>query len=180
MELVSVAAVAENGVVGADGGVPWRYPADVEQYRARVADAPVALGRPTFESMRSNPAGRARVVLSRTERSHDDPDAYHAGGVAEAVSVARSLDAGTLFVLGGATVYALFQPHLDRMVLSRVEGTYAGDAFYPEYDPAEWTLVERTPYDGFAVEALRRRGDPEPVPDGDTGQEATGRRHATE
>jgi dihydrofolate reductase len=168
VQLVSVAAVAENGVVGADGGLPWHYPADVEQYRARVADAPVALGRPTHESMRSNPAGRARVVLSRTERSHDDPDAHHAGGVAEAVDVARSLGAETLYVLGGASVYALFQPHLHRMVLSRVEGTYPGDVFYPEYDEADWVLVARTPYDGFAVEELRRRGDPEPVPDAET------------
>ncbi|MFB6183962.1 MAG: dihydrofolate reductase [Haloarculaceae archaeon] len=156
-ELVAVAAVAENGVVGKDGELPWAsLPADKRQYRERVADAPVILGRRTFESMRGDLPGRVQIVLSRTERAYAVDTAVHAGSVEEALDVARSLDAETVYVLGGAAIYALLQPHLDRMLLSRVPGTYDGDAYYPEWDADEWTLVFETPFEGFTLEEWRR------------------------
>jgi dihydrofolate reductase len=156
MELVSVAALTDDRVVGRDGGVPWNLPADVDQYRERVAGEVVALGRSTFESMRTELPGRAQVVLSRTERAYAEPTAHHAGGPGEAVSVAESLGAGRLYVLGGAAVYEAFQPSLDRMVLSRVHGDYEGDAYYPEWDAPAWDLVAETPRDGFTIEEWER------------------------
>lgn len=153
-----MAAVADNGVVGEDGEIPWpSIPADRRQYRARVADHPVALGRRTFESMRDDLPGAAQIVLSRTEREYDVDTAYHAGSVDEAVAVATSLDADRLYVLGGGAIYELFQPHLDRMVLSRVPGEYEGDTRYPAWDEREWELVETTDYEGFTLEEWARR-----------------------
>jgi dihydrofolate reductase len=72
--------------------------------------------------------------------------------VADAVAVATSLDAGVAYVIGGQDIYDLFQPHVDRMVLSRVHGTYEGDRFYPEWDEADWDLAETTDYDRFTLE----------------------------
>lgn len=158
MELVSVAAVADNLVIGRDGELPWdSLPEDKQQYRARIADAPVILGRRTFESMLDDLPGRAQIVLSRTEREYDIETAYHAGSVEEAVDIAASLGAETAYVIGGADVYALFQPHLDRMVLSRVPDEYDGDAYYPEWNPDDWELVDETPFAGFTVEEWERR-----------------------
>lgn len=153
MELVSVAAVAANGVIGRDGEIPWEnIEADTGQYRERVADAPVIMGRVTFESMVDSLPGTAQVVLSRSERTFDVETAHHAAGVEEAVAVVESLDAGRAFVIGGAGIYRLFQQVVDRMVLSRVPGEYDGDAFYPEWDADEWTRVETVQYDEFTVE----------------------------
>jgi dihydrofolate reductase len=153
MEVVSVAALAENNVIGREGSLPWpSLPADRHQYRARVADSPVALGRVTFESMREDLPGRAQIVLSRSDREFDAETAHHARSVDEAVALAESLGAETLYVLGGAEVYALFQPSLDRMVLSRVPGEYEGDARYPEFDESEWHLADATDYEGFRLE----------------------------
>ena len=158
MELVAVAAVAENGVIGREGELPWpRLPEDKRQYRERVADAPVVLGRRTFESMRDDLPGRAQIVMSRSARTFDVPTAHHAASVEEAVEVAAALGADVAYVLGGAATYALFQPHLDRMLLSRVPGTYAGDASYPDWDRDDWELVDETPFDGFVLEAWVRR-----------------------
>jgi dihydrofolate reductase len=158
MELVSVAAISENLVVGADGGIPWEsLPEDHEQYRARVADNPVILGRRTFDSMRDDLPGRAQVVLSRTDREYDIETASHAGGVEEAIDRARALDADTVYVLGGGAIYALFQPYLDRMVLSRVPGEYEGDTAYPEWEKGEWKLVSEEPYERFTLEHWKRR-----------------------
>lgn len=158
MELVSVAAVAENGVIGDDGELPWpSIPADRRQYRDRVAGHPVILGRRTFESMREDLPGSVQIVLSRTERTHDVPTAHHAGSVEEAVAVAESLGADRAYVIGGAAIYELFQPHVDRMVLSRVEGSYGGDRRYPDWDEADWRLVEREHHDRFTLEVWERR-----------------------
>ena len=158
VELVSIAAVAENGVIGRDGELPWdSIPADKAQYRARIADEPVIMGRRTFESMREDLPGRAQIVLSRTEREYDIETAVHAGGVEAAVERAKSFDADTAYVIGGGGIYELFQPHVDRMVLSRVEGTYEGDTFYPEWKEDEWELVGEQPYDRFTIEEWRRR-----------------------
>mgnify|MGYP002760581643 FL=1 len=153
MELVSVAAIADNRVIGADGDLPWpSIPADKQQYRGRIADDPVILGRVTFESMLDELPGTAQIVLSRSEQAFDVPTAHHAGGVDDAVAVAESLGADTAYVIGGAVIYDLFQPHLDRMVLSRVAGEYDGDAFYPAWDDADWQLESTSEYDRFRLE----------------------------
>lgn len=153
MELVSVAAVADNGVIGDGDEVPWHLPEDVAQYRERVADSPVILGRRTFEMFEDLP-GAAQIVVSRTERDWDSASVFHAGGVDEAV--AESLGADRAYVIGGSAVYELFQPHVDRMVLTRVPGEYDGDSYFPEWDEADWRLVEETPYENFTVETWER------------------------
>lgn len=158
MDLIAVAAVAENGVIGEDGELPWpSIPADRRQYRERVADHPVVLGRRTFDSMRDDLPGSSQIVLSRTEREYDDvPTARHARDVDDAVAIAESLGADRAYVIGGAAIYALFQPHVDRMVLSRVEGAYEGDRRYPDWDESDWRLVEREPHDRFTLEVWER------------------------
>ena len=155
MELVSVAAVADNGVIGDGDEVPWHLSEDVAQYRERVADLPVILGRRTFEMFEDLP-GAAQIVVSRTERDWDSASVFHAGGVDEAVAVAESLGADRAYVIGGSAVYELFQPHVDRMVLTRVPGEYDGDSYFPEWDEADWRLVEETPYENFTVETWER------------------------
>ncbi len=163
MELVSVAAIADNLVIGRDGEIPWEsLPEDKRQYRARIADAPVILGRRTFDSMREDLPGKAQIVLSRSVSEFGIDSASHAGDVAEAISVAESLDAETAYVIGGAAIYGLFQPHLDRMFLSRVPGEYDGDAYYPEWDSEEWEIVSETPYDNFTLEEWTRRSRSNP------------------
>lgn len=158
IELVSVAAVAENGVIGRGGELPWEsIPADKAQYRALIAGSPVILGRRTFESMRDDLPGRVQIVLSRTERSYGVETAVHADDVETAIEQVRSLGADTAYVIGGGVVYELFQPHVDRMVLSRVHGSYEGDTCYPEWDEDDWELLEETEYDRFTLEEWRRK-----------------------
>lgn len=157
MELISVAALSENFVIGKDGEIPWEsLPEDRKQYRKRVADDPVILGRKTFESMLDDLPGSAQIVMSRSESSFDPETAVHARTVEEAIAHATSLGAETVYVLGGGKIYALFQPHLTGMALSRVPGEYEGDSFYPEWNPDEWELVAETPFDGFTLQEWRR------------------------
>jgi dihydrofolate reductase len=153
MELVSVAALTADHVIGDDGELPWpSIPADKKQYRARIADAPVILGRRTFESMLDDLPGAAQIVLSRSDRTFEVDTAVHAAGVDEAVEIAARYGVDTAYVIGGAGIYELFQPHLDRMLLSRVPGEYEGDSYYPAFDESAWTLDSETEYEGFTLE----------------------------
>jgi dihydrofolate reductase len=153
MELVSVAALTDDRVIGKDGELPWpSIPADKKQYRARIADAPVILGRRTFESMLDDLPGRRQIVLSRSTQSFEVDSAVHAAGVDEAVDIAAADGADAAYVIGGAVIYELFQPHLDRMFLSRVPGEYEGDSYYPEFDESDWVLVSETEDEGFTLE----------------------------
>lgn len=158
LELISVAAVAENGVIGREGELPWQsIPADKQQYRNRIADSPVILGRRTFDSMRENLPGTTQIVLSRSRSEFAIESARHASGVDDAVDFAESLDAGRAYVIGGAGIYNLFQPVVHRMVLSQILGEYEGDTYFPEWDRDDWTVVESTTYDEFTLEKWARK-----------------------
>ena len=153
MELVSVAALADNRVIGDDGELPWpSISADKRQYRERIAADPVILGRRTFDSMRDALPGSHQIVLSRSRDAFDVDSASHAADIAAAIEVADSLGGERAYVIGGGGIYQLFQPHVDRMVLSRVHGSYAGDTYYPEWDDGEWALEAETSYDRFTLQ----------------------------
>lgn len=157
MEVVSVAAVAENGVIGEGDQLPWQLPQESQRYRERVADDPVAIGRRTYE-MFDDPPGRVQIVLSRTERDWDADSAVHAGSVGDAIALAEAHGSDVLYVLGGSAIYELFLPAMDRQLLSRVHGEYDGDAHYPSFDPEAWTLVDETPFEGYTLEEWVRAG----------------------
>jgi len=159
MELVSVAALADNRVIGDDGELPWpSIPADKQQYRGRIAADPVILGRRTFDSMREDLPGSHQIVLSRSVDAFDVDSAHHAGGVEEAIEIADSLGTEQAYMIGGGVIYDLFQPHVDRMVLSRVHGSYEGDSHYPEWDEDAWELDEETAYGRFTLQEWVRVG----------------------
>ncbi|WP_418284187.1 dihydrofolate reductase [Halorubrum sp. DTA46] len=164
MQLVSVAALAENRVIGRDGEVPWDHiEADVRQYRERVAGSPVILGRRTFDSMRDDLPGARQIVVSRSVDAIDVPTAAVADGVEAAIELARETVAEgdypdeTVYVLGGGAIYELFQPHVDRMALSHVHGAYEGDTRFPAWDDDEWAVDSETAYDRFTLREWVRR-----------------------
>lgn len=153
MKLISIAAVAENDVIGQDGELPWQsVPADKRQYRDRIADSPVILGRRTFDSMRDDLPGTTQIVLSRSESAFDVESAHHASGIDDAVATVESLGSDHAYVIGGTGIYDLFQSVIDRMVLSRIPGEYDGDTYFPDWGTDDWTAVDHTPYDDFTLE----------------------------
>ncbi|MFW6436184.1 MAG: dihydrofolate reductase [Halococcoides sp.] len=155
LEVVAVAAVAENGVIGDGPTLPWDLPHEVRQYRTRVAEETVAIGRRTFE-MFDDPPGAHRIVLSRSTRSSPDPTVTYVSSVEAAIATARERNTGTLFVLGGAAIYRAFLDRCDRLLISRIHGSYEGDATFPEIDETVWTLVRETPQEGYTLETYCR------------------------
>lgn len=139
--LTLVAAVADNGVIGNAGDIPWRIPADFAHFKALTLGHVLVMGRATYESIGRPLPGRTTVVLTR------DP-----GWSAEGVLVAPSLDQaleratdlpGEIFVAGGAAVYAAALDRAQAQVLTEVHLSPEGDTRYPEFDRSHWIETRR-------------------------------------
>ena len=139
-----VAAVADNGVIGNDGDIPWRIPEDFAHFKALTMGHVLVMGRATYESIGRPLPGRTTIVLTR------DP-----AWTAEGVLVARSLDAALelasridpeVFVVGGAAVYAQALDRADAQVLTEVHLSPDGDTHYPEFDRTQWSEIRREPH----------------------------------
>lgn len=143
MILSLVAAVADNGVIGVDGGLPWHLPDDLRYFKDLTMGHPVVMGRRTWDEVDRPLAGRRNVVVSR------DPT-FRGGGAEVVPCLARALDAleaedgsergGEVFVIGGGQVFALALPRADRIYLTRVHARPEGDTYFPEVDFAAWRL----------------------------------------
>ena len=144
-----VAAVADNGVIGVDGDIPWRIPEDFAHFKATTMGHTLLMGRATYDSIGRPLPGRTTLVLTR------DPE-WSAEGVLVAGSLEAALDAadglpGDVMVVGGAAVYAeaLALGVADEQILTDVHQAPAGDTFYPRFDPAEWLATRRESFDGY-------------------------------
>jgi dihydrofolate reductase len=157
-----VAAVARNGVIGRDGGVPWRLPEDMHRFRELTMGHPVVMGRRTWESLpdRFRPLpGRDNVVVTR------NPDwaaqgADRAGSVEDALRLLERAE--TVFVIGGGEIYAAALPLADELALTEIDAEIEGDTRFPDWDRAAFEEVSResrVAEDGtpFAFVTYRRR-----------------------
>ncbi len=143
MKITLIAAVASNGVIGRDGGLPWHLPADLRRFKEVTRGHQVVMGRRTFESLPGPLPKRRNIVVTRQSvYSARGIDIAHSldEAIAMAESAATSSDE-TLFILGGAVLYAAALPIADRLVLTMVDAEVSGDTRFPEFDEAEWREV---------------------------------------
>lgn len=142
VEISLVAAVADNGVVGADGGMPWHLPADLAHFKQLTLGKPVLMGRLTWESIGKPLPGRRNLVLTR-DPGWQAAGAERVGSLDEAVGAIRKSGGTELMVIGGAEVYREALPRAARIYLTRVRAEPWGDTLFPELDPGEWREVAR-------------------------------------
>jgi len=152
--VVMVAAVADNGVIGLGGDIPWSIPEDLRHFRETTRGHTVLMGRRTFESIGHPLPYRTNVVVTRNpEWTAEGVFVVH--DVAEGIERARELD-GDVMVIGGGKVYAEAMPYADAQVLTEVHASPAGDTHYPEFDRSQWREVRREPHDGYDFVWLER------------------------
>lgn len=139
MRVSLVVAMAHDGVIGRDGGMPWHLPAELKRFRAITMGKPIVMGRRTHDSIGRALPGRRNIVLSR------DP-AYRA---AEGSEVFPSLDAALaaladceeVMIIGGATLYAEALPRATRLHLTEIDAELVGDTWFPAFDRDQWREV---------------------------------------
>ncbi len=129
-EVFLVVAVAANGVIGADGGLPWHIPADLKRFKALTMGKPMVMGRKTFESLPGLLPGRRHIVLTR-DRTWQAAGAEVTHDLADALAVAGE---GEVAVIGGAEIFALALPQARRIELTEVHAEMAGDTIMPALD----------------------------------------------
>lgn len=160
-----VAAVAENGVIGRDGGLPWRLPADLQFFKRLTSGHTIIMGRRTWDEIRRALPDRRNIVVSRNH-SLDLPGAERAPDLRAALALARQAGDSEAFVIGGGEIYRQALPMADRMYLTEVHSHVEGDTHFPSWDPAEWRVVneERFPPDARHPHAftIRRYDRSEP------------------
>jgi len=147
MLLTAVVAVADNGVIGREGGLPWRLSSDLALFKATTLGKPVIMGRKTWDSLPIKPLpGRTNIVLSR-DGSFEPAKALVCETFSQAVQIAREQaaedEAEEVCVIGGAALFELALPKARRLYLTEVDAAVEGDVFFPPFDEADWTQVRR-------------------------------------
>jgi len=153
MDVVLVAAVAENGVIGRDNALPWRLKSDMAHFRAVTMGKPVVMGRKTFLSIGKPLPGRTMIVVSR-DRNFAARGVVAAPSLDAALAVARgdALRRGTdtIAIVGGADIYAQTLPLAARLFITEVRKHVDGDTVFPAIDRAAWRETARSRHEPSA------------------------------
>jgi len=138
-----IVAVAQNGVIGVRGALPWHLPGDLKRFKALTMGKPVIMGRKTWESLPRKPLpGRTNIVVTRNRSFHAD-GAHVVHTVAEAVETALREQPAEIAVIGGEAIFAAALPLAHRIHWTAVEASPEGDSFMPPHDRTVWQEVAR-------------------------------------
>lgn len=141
--IVLIVAVAENGVIGSGGGLPWRIPEDLKRFKALTMGKPCIMGRKTWDSLPKRPLpGRSNIVITRDPALRPE-GAKIAHSVNEALALARAENPDEIMVIGGEAIFAAALPLADRIELTEVCASPDGDCFMPKFDLTAWRQIRR-------------------------------------
>ena len=168
-DIIIIAAVAQNGVIGRKNDIPWRISEDFKHFKDLTLGSPCIMGEPTYRSLpdKSRPLpGRENVVLT-LDRGYRNPDVTIFYDFNDAISYVRATDVDKAFIIGGATIYRLGIDVADYMELTLIHRNFEGDVFFPDYDNSKWELMAASTKEAidrisdtqicFTYETLRRR-----------------------
>lgn len=148
LPLSLIAALGENRVIGVDNSMPWHLPGDFKYFKATTLGKPIIMGRKTWDSLGRPLPGRLNIVVSRqSDLQLEGAEVYPSLEAAVARAQEWALEQGVdeLMLIGGAQLYTQGLAHADRLYLTRVALSPEGDAWFPEFDAAQWKLVSDTP-----------------------------------
>jgi dihydrofolate reductase len=141
--IVLVLAMSDNGVIGDRGALPWRIPDDMKRFKRLTLGKPIVMGRKTWDSFPKKPLpGRTNIVVTR-DRSWRGEGAVVAHSFEEALTKARSENPSEISVVGGAEIYKAALPLADRVELTEVHITVAGDTHLPPFEKKTWRETAR-------------------------------------
>lgn len=143
-----IVAVAENGVIGRNGQLPWRMPTDLRQFRKLTLGKPIIMGRKTYDSIGKPLDNRDNIVVTR-QRGFTQPGIHVVSTIADALALGRSLAArrgvDEVMIIGGAEVFRAALPSTERIYLTLVHANPAGDTLLDALDPQIWRETARDP-----------------------------------
>ena len=155
-EIIAIAAVAANGVIGAGNDIPWRIPADWQRFKALTMGSVLIMGRKTYDSIGRPLPGRTTFVITRDRMWRGD-GVRAVPLLDEAIDQALRLDPPTIFVAGGGEIYRAAWDRLTGLEITEVDRKPDGEVTFPEIHPDEWVEIGREPHEGYSFVSYRRR-----------------------
>lgn len=153
MDIVLVAAIAENGVIGRGNALPWRLKSDMAHFRAVTIGKPVVMGRKTYLSIGRPLKGRTTIVVSR-DRTLAVPGVVVAPSLDAAMTAARGdalrRGSGAIVIAGGGEIYAQIMKQATRLAITHVHLRAEGEARFPPIDAREWQEIARSEHPATA------------------------------
>jgi dihydrofolate reductase len=155
-EIIAIAAVAANGVIGAGNDMPWRIPADWQRFKALTMGNVLIMGRKTYDSIGRSLPGRTTFVITRDRM-------WRADGVRAVLSLDEAFDQALLlnpqaiYVAGGGEIYRAAWDRLTGLEITEVDQDPAGEVTFPAIDAEDWMETGREVHDGYSFVSYRRR-----------------------
>ena len=147
MSLSIIVAVAQNGIIGRAGGLPWHLSADLRRFKQLTMGHTLIMGRKTHESIGRKLPGRENVIISR----QPGYDAEGCEVVGDWSAAEKRIDGrAEAFVIGGYQIYKLALPHAQRLYWTQVAADVEGDVRFPPLDWVDWQLVHDEPHEADA------------------------------
>jgi dihydrofolate reductase len=153
--IILIAAVAENNIIGRDGKIPWKISEDMKHFKELTMPHPVIMGRKTYDSIpkRFRPLPqRKNIVLSKTLSQENG--IYIAKTIEKALEFCGNQES---YVIGGQQVYEQFIPFAQGLELTRIHANFEGDAFFPKIDWRMWNEVNREDHEEYSFVTYERR-----------------------
>ena len=144
MQLSLIVALAENGIIGRDGELPWHLSADLKRFKRLTMGSAILMGRKTWESIGRPLPGRKSIVISRqADYEPGFDEVIVSPNLDDALAHARQHDAeqSEAFVIGGARIYEMCLPRTDQLYVTRVHAEVTGDVVFPGVNWDDWQLV---------------------------------------
>ena len=157
-ELVAIAAVARNGVIGAGGDIPWRISEDWQRFKWLTMGQVLVMGRKTFDSIGRPLPGRTTLVVTRNPAWRND-GVQVVSSVEAALRSAAAMAPKTVFVAGGGDIYRAAWDALTRLEITEVDAIPEGEVRFPHIDAGDWAETAREDRSGYAFVTYRRRSE---------------------
>jgi dihydrofolate reductase len=161
-QIIGIAAVAANGVIGADNDIPWRIPADWQRFKSLTTGNVLIMGRKTYDSIGRPLPGRTTLVVTRDRMWRGD-GVRAVPSVGEALDQAMLLDPKIIFVAGGGEIYRAAWDRLTGLEITEVDQHPGGAVTFPRIDPDEWIETSRERRNGYSFVSYRRRAQQSPT-----------------
>jgi dihydrofolate reductase len=155
LPLTFIAAVARNGVMGKDGGLPWDLPEDRAFFRDMTMGHAIIMGRRTWDERGEPLPGRRNIVVSRSG-AVSGTGREVVSTIEDAVILARATDPDP-YVVGGAEIFRLAFPQATKLLITEIDFDCPGDTFFPEFDRSEWRVTEKRRGDRVWYVTYQRR-----------------------
>ena len=143
MEIILIAAVSKDKVIGKQGGIPWKIKEDLSFFKEKTLNSPIIMGRATYNSIGRPLPNRLNIVMTRSVKNTE--------GVTEVASAEKAIEAASInkdsskvYIIGGENIYKEFLPIAHRMIITEVDLYIKdGDTFFPEWNISEWKEQSR-------------------------------------